>query len=115
MKGQNVGDLLDAAGVSWGAFMVGFDAHGADIQWNHGLQEEFDRLAGEIGRLLAHHAFFQYTRRRSKSRRGRVDCGIGHAVANHQYDVTLLWPGQGGLSAAVNFSCRPWFHWRFCT
>ena len=40
MSGKNIGDLLNAAGVSWGFFEGGFDLTRDQSQRNHGLLAE---------------------------------------------------------------------------
>src|SRR5258708_29836568 len=60
MKGQNIGDLLNAAGVSWGAFMVGFDLTTQNPNGTTGCKRSSTGLAGATGDYIPHHAFFQY-------------------------------------------------------
>ena len=45
MGGQNIGDLLNSAGVSWGFFEGGFDLTITNSERNHGLQS-LHHLAG---------------------------------------------------------------------
>jgi phospholipase C len=86
MSGQNVGDLLNKAGVTWGSFMGGF-ANCAAVS------------TGETGLTTAdyipHHAFFQYwqsTLNANHTPRTSVAM-IGHQgdAANHEYDLTDFW------------------------
>src|SRR5260370_11841307 len=60
MKGQNGGNLLDGAGVSWGAFMGGFDLTVQNSNRSTGCKRSSTGLAGTTGDYIAHHAFFQY-------------------------------------------------------
>ena len=41
MGGRNIGDLLNDAGVSWGAFMGGFDLTDQEFQRHHRLPAKF--------------------------------------------------------------------------
>ncbi len=43
MGGKNIGDLLNAAGVTWGCFMGGFDLTVDQCQRHHRLRPQFDR------------------------------------------------------------------------
>ena len=111
MKGQNVGDLLDAAGVSWGAFMGGFDLTVQNSNGSTGCKRSSTGLAGTTGDYIAHHAFFQYyasTANPSHTRPASI-AEIGHSgPANHQYDVNDFFAAvKGGNFPAVNFLKAP--------
>lgn len=90
MKGQNIGELLSAAGVSWGSFMGGFDLTAQNANGTTGCKRSSTGLAGTTGDYIPHHAFFQYdplTANLSHTRPASIG-EIGHAgVANHQYDL----------------------------
>ncbi len=86
MSGQNVGDLLNKAGVTWGSFMGGFANCAAVSTGATGLT---------TADYIPHHAFFQYwqstlnanhTPRTSVAMIGRQ----GDA-ANHEYDLADFW------------------------
>jgi len=86
MSGQNVGDLLNKAGVSWGSFMGGFGNCAAVSTGTTGLT---------TADYIPHHAFFQYwqsTLNANHTPRTSVAM-IGHQgdVANHEYDLTDFW------------------------
>ena len=86
MSGQNVGDLLNRAGVTWGSFMGGFADCKAVSTGITGLT---------TGDYIPHHAFFQYwqsTLNANHTPRTSVAL-IGHAgdAANHAYDLTDFW------------------------
>jgi phospholipase C len=86
MTGQNVGDLLNKAGVTWGSFMGGFANCAAVSTGITGLK---------IADYIPHHAFFQYwksTLNPNHARRTSVEM-IGHAgdAANHEYDLSDFW------------------------
>jgi phospholipase C len=88
MSGQNIGDLLNAAGVTWGSFMGGFALP-------NGLASCSQSSTGITGLMTAdyipHHAFFQYwqsTANPNHTPRTSVAM-IGHQgdAANHNYDL----------------------------
>jgi phospholipase C len=86
MSGSNVGDLLNAAGITWGAFMGGFgDTTCSQAHNNVGGTSVVD--------YIPHHAFFQYWSSTQNPQHlppnkpeniGRTD------QANHQYDLSLF-------------------------
>ena len=86
MSGQNVGDLLNKAGVTWGSFMGGF-ANCANVSTGITGLSNAD--------YIPHHAFFQYwqsTSNPTHARRTSVGM-IGHQgdAANHNYDLADFW------------------------
>jgi len=86
MSGQNVGDLLNKAGVTWGSFMGGF-AHCTNVSTG---------ITGlSTADYIPHHAFFQYWQSTSNpNHTPRTSVGmIGHPgdAANHEYDLTDFW------------------------
>jgi phospholipase C len=98
MSGQNVGDLLNQAGVTWGSFMGGFANCAA----------KSTGLSGTITDYIPHHAFFQYwqsTLNANHTPRTSVAL-IGHQgdAANHEYDLTDFWDAVGAHNMpAVSF------------
>ena len=86
MSGQNVGDLLNKAGVTWGSFMGGFANCAAVSTGTTGLT---------TADYIPHHAFFQYwqsTLNANHTPRTSVAM-IGHQgdAANHEYDINDFW------------------------
>ena len=86
MSGQNVGDLLNKAGVTWGSFMGGFANCTAVSTGTTGLTTTD---------YIPHHAFFQYwqsTLNANHTPRTSVAM-IGHQgdAANHEYDINDFW------------------------
>jgi phospholipase C len=86
MSGQNVGDLLNKAGVTWGSFMGGFANCAAVSTGTTGLT---------TADYIPHHAFFQYwqsTLNAKHTPRTSVAM-IGHQgdAANHEYDLADFW------------------------
>jgi phospholipase C len=86
MSGSNIGDLLNAAGIPWGAFMGGFgDTTCAQAHNNVGGVSVVD--------YIPHHAFFQYWRSTQNPQHlpPSKPENIGKAdQANHQYDLSLF-------------------------
>ncbi|HEX4586207.1 MAG TPA: alkaline phosphatase family protein [Burkholderiaceae bacterium] len=85
MSGLNIGDVLNAAGIPWGAFMGGFDDC---AQTHHNVS---GASAGTD--YIPHHAFFQYWHSTQNARHlpPASDALIGHQdQANHQYDLKRL-------------------------
>src|SRR5207237_1532695 len=60
MGGKNIGDLLNAAVISWGGFMGGFDLTITNPNGTTGCKRSSAGLAGTIGDYIPHHAFFNY-------------------------------------------------------
>lgn len=86
MSGQNVGDLLNKAGVTWGSFMGGF-ANCATVSTG---------ITGlSTADYIPHHAFFQYWKSTSNpNHTPRTSVAmIGHQgdAANHNYDLVDFW------------------------
>jgi phospholipase C len=86
MSGQNVGDLLNKVGVTWGSFMGGFANCAAVSTGSTGLT---------TADYIPHHAFFQYwksTQNPNHAPRTSVAM-IGHQgdAANHEYDLADFW------------------------
>jgi phospholipase C len=119
LAGRNIGDLLNAAGVTWGWFQGGFalDADGK-CSASHPL-DAFDRAVGvdpatdplRFRDYVPHHNPFQYFASTANPRHlpptavamvGRTD------QANHLYDLAWLWEGaRAGNLPAVSFVKAP--------
>jgi len=86
MSGQNIGDLLNKAGVTWGSFMGGF------ANCNH-VSTGITGLS--TADYIPHHAFFQYwasTANPNHVKRTSVGMiGRQGDAANHNYDLTDFW------------------------
>ena len=97
MSGQNVGDLLNKAGITWGSFMGGF-ANCTNVSTG---------ITGlSTADYIPHHAFFQYWQSTSNpNHTPRTSVAmIGHQgdAANHNYDLTDFWD-----AAWPRTICRP--------
>ena len=91
MSGKNIGDLLNTAGVSWGAFMGGFDLTVTNANGTTGCARSTGSLVVPVtGDYIPHHAFFQYyasTANPGHTRPASIS-EIGHdGAANHNYDI----------------------------
>jgi phospholipase C len=114
MLGRNVGDLLNARGVSWGGFMGGFD----DTDCN---QSSFSSvLDGSMRDYVPHHNWFQYYASTSNPDHllPKTTAAIGHTYdadgkrdpANHEYGMTQFWSAvDADNMPAVSFLKAPAF------
>ena len=86
MSGQNIGDLLNKAGITWGSFMGGF-ANCKNVSTGITGLSTTD--------YIPHHAFFQYWQSTSNpNHTPRTSVAmIGHQgdAANHNYDLSDFW------------------------
>ena len=99
MRGLNVGDLLNAAGVTWGAFMGGFDLETKNANGTTGCaRSTFSQVVGQkVVDYIPHHAWFQYYLSTANPTHARPSAvaAIGHSYlpdgqrepANHEYDL----------------------------
>ena len=113
MTGKNIGDLLGAAGVSWGSFMGGFNLSTVNPNGTTGCKRSSTGFSGTTADYIPHHAFFQYhasTSNPSHTRPASV-AEIGHdGPANHNYDITDFFAAvSAGNFPAVNFLKAPAF------
>jgi phospholipase C len=110
--GTNIGDLLNANGVTWGAFMGGFDLTITNPNGTTGCNRSSPASpanGGPTNDYIPHHAFFQYfastanrqhTRPNSLSNIGTSNDG----GANHQYDLHDFFDAlAAGNMPAVSF------------
>jgi phospholipase C len=90
MGSKNIGDLLTAAGVTWGSFMGGFNLSAVNPNGTTGCKRSSAGLAGATGDYIPHHSFFNYytsTANYAHTPPASV-AEIGNAgPANHQYDL----------------------------
>jgi phospholipase C len=111
MTGKNIGDLLEAAGVSWGSFMGGFNLTAANSNGSTGCNRTSTGLSGTTKDYIPHHAFFQYRASTSNPTHARPAsiAEIGHdGPANHNYDVADFFAGvKAGNFPAVSFLKAP--------
>jgi len=100
MTGKNIGDLLNAGGISWGGFMGGFDLGIKNANGTTGCQRttHSPTVGNDMGDYLPHHNWFQYyaTTANPKHERPSSPAAIGYSFehdgttrdpANHEYDL----------------------------
>jgi phospholipase C len=117
MSGQNIGDLLNAAGITWGFFEGGFDLtitnpNGSQL-CNRFTVSPTPGIPSASTDYIPHHQPFQYyasTRNINHTRPGSV-AAIGHTdAANHQYDSHDFFDAlNAGNMPAVTFLKAPAF------
>jgi phospholipase C len=107
---QNIGDLLTAAGVTWGSFMGGFDLTVTNKNGTTGCKRSSPATpanGGPTADYIPHHSFFNYftsTANFMHTRPASVS-EIGSAgPANHQYDLNDFYAAlKNGNLPAVSF------------
>jgi phospholipase C len=93
MSGKNIGDLLNAAGVSWGFFEGGFDLTATNPNGTTGCSRSTTSLITNTKKAdyIPHHQPFQYYKSTQNLTHARPTsvAMIGQAsdAANHQYDI----------------------------
>lgn len=94
LGGQNIGNLLSGAGVTWGSFMGGFDLAITNPNATTGCKRSSPASASNTTATTAdyipHHAFFQYhpSTANPKHTRPASISEIGNdGPANHNYDI----------------------------
>jgi len=107
MKSQNIGDLLNAAGITWGSFMGGFDLTKKNKNGTTGCQRSSTGLAGTVNDYIPHHAWFEYYASTANPQHTRPKniAEIGHnGSANHEYDLDDFFAAvRAGNFPAVSF------------
>jgi phospholipase C len=107
MGSKNIGDLLTAAGVTWGSFMGGFNLSTVNPNGSTGCNRRSAGLAGTTADYIPHHSFFNYYT--STANYGHTPPAsvseIGNAgPANHQYDLQDFFKAaSAGNLPAVSF------------
>jgi phospholipase C len=95
MAGKNVGDLLNAKGLTWGWFQAGFRPTGVKPDATAVCGATSTGLPGAIGDYIPHHEGFQYFQSTQNlhhvppSDAGQI--GKSGDGANHQYDIDDFW------------------------
>jgi phospholipase C len=100
VTGKNVGDLLNAKGITWGWFQGGFAPTGTDSQGRAICGENHNGLAGNdavttSGDYIPHHEPFEYFSQSTNQHHTRPSksslIGTSSDGANHQYDISDFW------------------------
>jgi phospholipase C len=115
MHGKNVGDLLNAANITWGWFQGGFDLTAVNANGTTGCTRSTSSptVGGNVTDYSPHHQPFQYypsTRNLSHTRPLSV-ASVGTSAdggANHQYDIKdFISAVQAGNFPSVSFLKAP--------
>jgi phospholipase C len=114
MSGKNIGDLLNAQGLTWGWFQGGFKPTGMDSQGRAVCGTHNVGLAGDDGgSYIPHHEPFEYYKSTANPHHNPPGspAAVGTTdAANHQYDVTDFWAAvKAGNLPAVSFLKAPAF------
>jgi phospholipase C len=119
ISGKNVGDLLNAKGVTWGWFQGGFAPTGHDAQGRAVCGAHHAGLAGDdavqtVGDYIPHHEPFQYfaSTQNLKHVLPKDPALIGTSLdgANHQYDLSAFWTAfnEGRLPSVSYLKAPAW-------
>jgi phospholipase C len=106
LTGQNIGDLLNTRGVTWGWFEGGFDLTQVNSNGTTGCARSHTSAVTLTNKAdyIPHHQPFQYYVQTANPKHLRPSSvrsiGVDGDQANHQYDITDFY-------AAVNAGNRP--------
>jgi phospholipase C len=123
MAGNNIGDLLNAANITWGGFMGGFNLSLTNANGTTGCARSTTSLYTGVTETdyIPHHAWFQYYQSTSNPTHARPNSvqAIGHTYdpgthnvdpANHEYDINDFYAAlQAGNFPAVSYIKAPGF------
>ncbi|MFP5227010.1 MAG: phospholipase C [Acidobacteriota bacterium] len=112
MSGTNIGDLLNAAGVTWGWFEGGFNLSKTNANGTTGCaRSSVSAYTGTTSDYIPHHEPFQYytSTQNLKHLRPTSVSMIGQQdQANHQYDIDDFYAAvKAGNMPAVSFLKAP--------
>jgi phospholipase C len=108
MSGQNIGDLLNAKGVTWGWFQGGFAPTSVTATGTPVCDSSHKNIGGvSVTDYIPHHEPFQYYKSTAnpdhKPPASLAEVGRG-GQANHQYDLSWFYKALGGGNLpAVSF------------
>lgn len=121
MSGKNIGDLLNAQGVTWGGFMGGFNLSTTNGNGTTGCKRSTIATAvnASTADYIPHHNWFQYYASTSNPQHTRPSslAAVGSSVqsdgktaepANHQYDTDDFFAAvKAGNFPSVSFLKAP--------
>jgi phospholipase C len=111
MGGKNIGDLLHAAGITYGSFLGGFNLSIVNSNQTTGCLRSSTGLSGTTGDYIPHHAWPQYYASTANPDHTRPanNAEIGHdGPANHVYDfLDFMSVAESGTIPAVSFIKAP--------
>ncbi|MBV8631854.1 MAG: alkaline phosphatase family protein [Silvibacterium sp.] len=110
LSGQNVGDLLNSVGITWGFFEGGFDLTKTNPNGTTGCKRSHKSAITGSTKLdyIPHHQPFQYYKSTANPQHLRPSSpamiGVDGDQANHQYDLTDFYTAvNNGNMPAVSF------------
>lgn len=109
MGGKNIGDLLNAAGITWGWFAGGFNLNLVNSDGSTGCnRQSTSSIVGTQGDYVPHHTPFMYYASTANPTHARPKsvATIGHSgdPANHDYDIDDFFSAvQAGNFPTVSF------------
>jgi phospholipase C len=123
MSGKNIGDLLNAAGISWGGFMGGFNLGVTNPNGTAGCKRStFSPVVNStVTDYIPHHNWFQYYKSTANPTHARPSSvmAIGHTLeldgktpdpANHEYGLQDFFAAvKAGNMPAVAYLKAPAF------
>ena len=116
MTGKNIGDLMNAAGVSWGFFEGGFDLTQTNPNGTTGCSRSTTSLVVGSSKAdyIPHHQPFQYYKSTANLQHTRPTSAqmIGQQgdAGNHEYDINDFYTAvNAGNFPAVSFLKAPGF------
>jgi phospholipase C len=113
LSGQNIGDLLNARGITWGFFEGGFDLSVTNPNGSTGCQRSTTSTVTGVKKVdyIPHHQPFQYytSTANPKHLRPSSASNIGYSdAANHQYDMNDFYAAlKANNFPAVSFLKAP--------
>jgi phospholipase C len=120
MEGKNIGDLLDAAGITWGGFMGGFNLDTRNPNGTTGCKRSTysDVVHAKVVDYIPHHNWFQYYASTANPTHARphalVDIGYSfdhdgkRDPANHEYGLQDFYRAvRAGNYPAVSYIKMP--------
>ncbi len=120
MGGRNIGDLLNAGGVTWGGFMGGFDLGSKNANGSTGCKRSTysSVVRTTVVDYIPHHDWFQYYASTANPTHARPTSltAIGYSFdhdgrrdpANHEYDLQDFYNAvKAGNFPAVSFIKMP--------
>jgi phospholipase C len=112
--GQNIGDLLNSKGVTWGFFEGGFDLTAVNANGSTGCSRSTTSMVTKTRKAdyIPHHQPFQYYASTANPTHARPSSvrSIGYSgdPANHQYDLNDFYAAvRAGNYPAVSFLKAP--------
>ena len=121
MAGKNIGDLLNAGGITWGGFMGGFNLQSRNPNGSTGCvrKTQSEVIGKAITDYIPHHNWFQYyasTANATHARPASVS-SIGYSIqadgktadpANHQYGLSDFYAAvKAGNFPSVSYIKMP--------